>query len=102
MLGRPSRRRPTPPASARRAAPPEVDVVVPVPLHPARRTERGFNQSELIARAVAERLGLPCRPDLLRRVRETPPQTGLSQAARIANVRNAFEAPTRLPAARIL
>ena len=38
-----------------------ADVVVPVPLHPARLRERGYNQAELIARPLATRLALPCR-----------------------------------------
>lgn len=65
--------------------------VVPVPLHPSRERERGFNQAALIARA----LPLPCA-DLLRRVRATPSQTDLPADARRANVRGAFEATSRL------
>lgn len=68
-----------------------ADAVVPVPLHPSRERERGFNQAALIARA----LPLPCA-DLLRRVRATPSQTDLPADARRANVRGAFEATSRL------
>lgn len=71
-------------------------VVVPVPLHAAKLRQRGFNQSELIARAAlksfrmrgTERLALD--PSLLERVRETQSQTGLSAEQRRANVRGAF------------
>src|ERR1700730_7346590 len=47
-------------------------VVVPVPLHWWRRWSRGYNQSEVLAHALADSLGLPCRPRCLRRIRNTP------------------------------
>ena len=59
--------------------------VVPVPLHPLRRLQRGFNQAEDLARE----LGLPVA-NLLWRPRMTPPQTGLGAWARRRNVRGAF------------
>jgi len=65
-------------------------VLVPVPLHPHRRRERGFNQSELLADAVARRSGLAVASAALVRRKETPPQTGLSAASRRANVAGAF------------
>jgi ComF family protein len=65
---------------------PEVcELVVPVPLHPRRERERGFNQAERIARA----LGPPVVPALVRRV-ATSPQASTTAAARHANVRGAF------------
>jgi ComF family protein len=64
-------------------------VVVPVPLHEVRLAERGFNQSALLARRVSRRLGAPLRPALVR-IRDTPQQTALDGAARIANVAGAF------------
>jgi ComF family protein len=69
-----------------------AEIVVPVPLHWRRRWGRGYNQSEALARAIADRLGLPCRPSCLRRVRHTPMQTAQSAAARLENVRGAFRA----------
>lgn len=66
-------------------------VVVPVPLHPERKRERGFNQAELLARDVAATMRLPMRR-LLTRTRPTPPQAGSSRVARLANVRRAFKA----------
>lgn len=69
----------------------EATVLVPVPLHPRRLAERGFNQAALLARAVAEAWGVPVREDL-RRERDTPPQTGRSAAARRSNVARAFAA----------
>lgn len=65
------------------------DRVVPVPLHWRRRWERGFNQSALLARAVARRYGMRISP-VLRRVRATAVQAGLSNAGRRANVAGAF------------
>ena len=65
-------------------------VVVPVPLHPSRLAERGFNQSALVARRVARRLGAPFVPLALARTRETLRQASLERDARAANVRGAF------------
>jgi predicted amidophosphoribosyltransferase len=62
------------------AAPSGASVVTWVPTTAARRRERGFDQAELLARAVARRLRLPCRP-LLRRA-PGPAQTGRSRAER--------------------
>ncbi len=66
------------------------DLLVPVPLHPRRLRERGFNQSALLAQALARPLGRPCRADALVRRRDTAPQAGLSAAERRRNVRQAF------------
>jgi ComF family protein len=71
---------------------PMVDMVAPVPLHPTRQRERGFNQAELLARRCGQRLGRPVRVDLLRRVRATPSQVRLTAAERHANMRGAFAA----------
>lgn len=50
------------------------DVLVPVPLHPRRLRQRGYNQAALLAREVSRATGLPVREDLLARQRNTPPQ----------------------------
>lgn len=70
--------------------------LIPVPLHPRRLRERGFNQSLLIARVLAYRTGISVWPARLRRVRPTPPQTGLTAAARRLNMAGAFECRERL------
>jgi len=67
-----------------------IDTIMPMPLSPARLRQRGFNQALEIARHVARRTGLPLRPDLAQRVRDTVPQTDLPHDARDANVRGAF------------
>jgi ComF family protein len=71
----------------------DVDVLVPVPLAAGRRRQRGFNQAELIARGVGERLGWELRPGCLVRTRETPQQMRLTGAERRANVAGAFACP---------
>lgn len=68
-----------------------VDCLVPVPLHPSREAERGFNQSVLLARRVSRRWGVPVEPRALRRRRSTPSQTDLDAEARRANVKDAFQ-----------
>lgn len=70
--------------------PAAAEVVVPVPLHPTRLRERTFNQAQILAAGVAGQLGLPCRSDLLVRVRATEPQTGLRREERWENLRDAF------------
>ncbi|MGH7230020.1 MAG: ComF family protein [Nitrospiraceae bacterium] len=69
---------------------PNVDVVMPVPLHPARLREREYNQSLLLADRLNRRLRLPLSYDNLIRSRHTPPQTELSRAVRLKNLRRAF------------
>ena len=68
----------------------DVDLVVPIPLHWARRWQRGYNQAEVIAREVAKELGARCEPQLLRRARRTKTQTHLNIEGRAANVAGAF------------
>lgn len=65
------------------------DAIVPVPLHWLRQWRRGFNQSEVLARGLGRRLGLPVICGL-RRVRSTQVQAGLSNTARRQNVAQAF------------
>ncbi len=72
------------------AEPWPVDVIVPVPLHPQRHRERGYNQSTLLARELAHHTGLPVVEGALLRVMPTRPQVGLKAAERVENVRNAF------------
>lgn len=80
------------------------DLVVDVPLHPARLRERGYNQSAALANALADALGVPRLPRALRRVRATPPQARLGPAARRANLAGAFaiERPAWLAGRRVL
>lgn len=68
----------------------EYDCIVPVPLHESRFLERGYNQSEILARMMSERIGIPMLTDVLFRTRETKRQSSLKGLERIENVRNAF------------
>jgi ComF family protein len=68
------------------------DVVIPVPLHWARRWLRGYNQSLALAKSLAARLRIPCHPGSLRRVRWTPSQAPLTGEARRKNLCDAFHA----------
>jgi ComF family protein len=72
--------------------PDAATLLLPVPLHPARERERGFNQAALLAAALAPHLDLPCdpHPAYLRRVRRTRPQVGLNHEQRRENVAGAF------------
>jgi len=68
----------------------EVNVLVPVPLHRARRHERGYNQSELLARCLGRTLAIDVADRALIRRRYTRSQATLSREERLANVRGAF------------
>lgn len=72
-------------------------LIVPVPLHKSKRSERGFNQAELIARAAVKRLPQPVQiaSGVLVRQRATISQVGLSREQRIANVSDAFRVRDR-------
>ena len=69
---------------------PEADLIVPMPLHPKRLAERGFNQALEVARGLARHLGRPIEPRGVQRVKDTPPQTKLPYEERAKNVRGAF------------
>lgn len=75
---------------------PLPDLIVPIPLHPHRLRERGFNQSLELAHVVAAELALKIDRRNCRRVRATPPQSGLDKTARRKNLRAAFIADTDL------
>ncbi len=77
------------------------DLLIPMPLHPARLRQRGFNQAAEIGRALARRLKIPCQPDACRRLRDTPPQAGLPLDERRKNLRGAFACVTDLRDRRI-
>jgi competence protein ComFC len=68
------------------------DLLIPLPLHRERMIERGYNQSELLARQITAERGIPCLPDAAWRERYTRPQVGLNRDERLQNVMNAFNA----------
>ena len=65
------------------------DLVVPVPLHPARQRERGFNQAALLAESLSARMSIPVRPALAR-TRYTTTQTAFDRVERMENLHGAF------------
>jgi len=71
----------------------EVSLVIPVPLYWFKRLRRGYNQSEVLAQALAIKLHVPYLGRLLRRTRNTPQQTQRVGVNRRDNVRDAFRAP---------
>ncbi len=80
-----------------------VDIVLPIPLHPRRQRQRGYNQSELLVREMQNEFGWISDPTLLVRSKQTRPQLGLTASERRANVRGAFGADSnRVTGKRIL
>jgi ComF family protein len=82
----------------------DADVIIPVPLHPARLRTREFNQSLLLADQLGRHLFRPVSAANLVRTTATDPQTALSRQARLRNLRNAFtiRRPQDLAGKRIL
>lgn len=80
---------------------PLPDLILPMPLHPARLGERGFNQAVEIGRALSRRLDVPLHAEGGRRLRDTPSQAGLDLKARRRNLRGAFACATDLQGRRV-
>jgi len=78
-----------------------IDVIAPLPLHPARLARRGFNQAADIAKALSRERGIAVELDLGRRVRNTAAQTELPFSERAANMRRAFACARDLSGLRI-
>lgn len=76
-----------------RLDPAQFNVIIPVPLHPAKQRERGFNQAVLLARSFSARTGIPMKA-ALNRVLFTRTQTAFDRAERRQNLRNAFRLRT--------
>ncbi|MFW6102830.1 MAG: ComF family protein, partial [Chloroflexota bacterium] len=81
----------------------KADLIIPVPLHSSRRRHRGYNQSELLATALARDTGIPLNSNALRRTRKTASQVGSHTAhARLLNVEGAFSCNDDVRSRRIL
>lgn len=76
--------------------------IVPVPLHPRRLRQRGYNQALEIARPLARQMEIPLDLRLLQRIRQTTPQQGLPAAARRRNLRRAFTLASSAAGLKIL
>lgn len=81
----------------------EITVLAPVPLHPARQRQRGYNQAALLAERIGAELGIPVEDRLLTRIKSTVPQKQLSGCQRKSNLDRAFQAGRKIqPEERIL
>lgn len=81
--------------------PPDIDTLLPMPLHWRRQALRGFNQADELTRVLSKRYDLPVLRTV-RRVRATPYQSGLDATARRRNLRNAFKATAVIDAGHVL
>lgn len=70
---------------------PKFDLIIPVPIHRSRRTERGYNQSELIAKALAKAINVKCNSRLLIKRNKNRTQSKLNKQERIRNVKGIFK-----------
>ncbi len=78
------------------------DCLLPVPLHPARLRQRGFNQSIEIARVLSKKRSLPIELSAIIRKRSTTAQTGLNAKQRQINIKGAFELVSKMPYRHVL
>lgn len=67
-----------------------IEATLPVPLHPKKHRQRGFNQAMIIAKGLSEQRGIECLEGVLAKIRNTPPQTSLVAEGRERNVRGTF------------
>ncbi len=68
-----------------------VDIIIPMPLHPSRLKERGFNQSLEIAKVIAKQHNITLDSTSCTRIKDTPPQSSLAPKERIKNMKDAFD-----------
>ncbi|MEK7141736.1 MAG: ComF family protein, partial [Patescibacteria group bacterium] len=65
--------------------------LIPIPLHPSRYRDRGFNQAEVLGKRIADRLNIPIQTDILRRVKKTTPQVEMKdRKERLQNMKDVF------------
>ncbi|WP_366520700.1 phosphoribosyltransferase family protein [Zoogloea sp.] len=81
---------------------PQADLVLPMPLHPSRLLNRGFNQAAELARPLAQLWGVPLLLDGIARDVNTVPQAGLPWRARASNVRGAFRVQVPVAGLRVV
>ena len=68
-----------------------LDLIIPVPLHPAKKAKRGYNQSMCIAEGISSVLNIPAADNILLRVKDTQTQTHKTRAERVDNMSEAFK-----------
>lgn len=69
----------------------DYDYILPVPIHRERLRERGFNQSEILAMEISEKTKIPLNTKIVKRIKDTIPQSTLSYEGRVRNVKNSFK-----------
>jgi len=81
-----------------------VDIVIAVPISKNRQYERGYNQSELIAKNYAKRLNIPYEKNVIQKVIDLPPQSTLNRTERLQSLNNAFHIsqPQKVEGKRVL
>ena len=67
------------------------DIIIPVPIHKKRMKKRGYNQSELIAKELAKRIGVKCYTDILLKIKNNKMQSTLSKKEREENTKNVYK-----------
>ena len=72
-----------------------VEALIPVPLHPKRKRERGFNQARVLAKELSRLKGLPLEDLVLRKMKNVPPQTSLERDERMKSVRGVYAVSKR-------
>lgn len=82
----------------------KIDIIIPVPLYKSDKSQRGFNQAELIAKEVGRRLKIDVSADAVDKIRKTKAQKTLTKKERILNLKDAFEVkfPEKIKGKRIL
>ena len=80
----------------------DVDLIIAVPLHSKRTTERGYNQSELLAQGFSERLGIPLFSNAVKRIKNTETQTHKTRLERLENIKQAFQWKEQIKGKHIL
>ncbi len=69
----------------------KAEALIPVPAHPSRKRQRGYNQAELLAREISARTGIPVYSDIVKRWKKTAPQKDLDDIQRQNNLKRAFK-----------
>jgi ComF family protein len=75
----------------------DCDLMIPVPLHRLKRKQRGYNQSELIARGASEITGIPVATNIIRRLSNQRSQTTMNRQERFENIARAFSLDNKVP-----
>lgn len=68
----------------------KIEEIIPVPLHRSRQHKRGYNQAQILAEEIGEKLEIPVKKDVVKRIQKTRPQKELGSRERIQNLKGAF------------